>query len=448
MNLATKHRRRGFILQEVIVGLIIFGIAMIPLLRALWMIPRLTSTLNQQSRRESWRSAADHALAYGVSPGETDFMSVVADPVDARRLAGAVRRTRLTPRMGASQIVILSQMFEVAAESRSIAAGVEIGASAVPVPPRADPLPPLPAIRLGVPILNPSNGSLMRAGDMEDTGVPDAPFQATIRASAPSAAYLVQLRQSAPRVQTARSVGTAILRIDAADLARSVRGQTWTEYAGEPATDTPVVLSDGQTRWLVHEGPQVRAYEPSEIVDYVFGIDIGSPVYRIVGIDHGSGEAVSVDMAAAHAIESGAETAIILFPENVRRWFGREWPAIRPSFTWSFGSFPGDSSLGNTISIYQPPVRTRWNAEQTLSATPSTGLEGLRAITSTWTLRRLATSLEPPERVPSFYDAATDAAGMIDFVAPMSPSLSARVGRPRVNGVESVTETLSVPVVP
>ena len=47
----NRHRTRGYLLQEVIVGLVIFAIAMLPILRALVLVPRVAAANERPSTR-------------------------------------------------------------------------------------------------------------------------------------------------------------------------------------------------------------------------------------------------------------------------------------------------------------------------------------------------------------------------------------------------------------
>jgi hypothetical protein len=56
--------------------------------------------------------------------------------------------------------------------------------------------------------------------------------------------------------------------------------------------------------------------------------------------------------------------------------------------------------------------------------------------------------LNPPERQNAFYDAQTDEVGTIDFSAPILTQAGMRIGRPKIDDVESTGTTLSVTLVP
>jgi|GEM_PF-3126073 len=448
MNRVPLFRgRQGYILQEIIVGLVIFAIAMLPVMRGFRMLPQIGSALAQQSRREAWRSAADEAILQGVDPRQTPVMHAITDFQAPSEMMGTVDRRELSPRVGRPQITVLSMALQDTAEERGVPAGFEIGAGSVPTPPREDPLPPLTPIKLSAPLLNPSSGTMVPILSLSAPTGPTDPYLLILRAQSSAASELVHLRTTAPEVRTQSGLGSALVELNAVELAQSVRGQTWSEYAGDVATDTRVTLSDGRIRWLVKEGGRTQVYEPSDALDFILGLDVGRPTYSVGGVEYPSGETVPIDYAQALAIGTGRVEATLTYPANVRERFGSQWSTVEPSFTWNFGSYPGDSSAGNTVSFFRPAGRVLWSSNQTLSATPS-GLPGIRPLTGTWTIQRQATELAPPERVASFYDGSTDAPGLADFTAPLVPAINARIGRPQVNGVESVTDTISVPLVP
>lgn len=444
----TSRDRDGFILQEIIVGVVIFGIAMLPLMRALRMIPQMGAAIAEQSRREAWRSATDGAVLLGVDPSLSPVMQSLTDGQITETMTGQISRHDLPARTGGVQVSVISDSFQATAEDRSISAGFEIGPGTLPGRVREDPLPPLPPIKLPPPGLNPINGTFVSLSALTPSSVPGAPFLASIRATSGGSSDLIHLHQVAPVMQDVSGLGVATLLVDAMDLAHSVRGQTWAEYAGNPAEDIAVPMEEGRTRWLVRVGGRTQVYEPSDPLDFIFGVDLGRPVYRVAGVEYDSGSVVGIDYAAAVAIESGRSGASITYPQGVKDRFGSAWPEVIPNFRWSFGEIPGDASSGNTVSLYGATNRARWNASQTLTATPTSGLPGLRLLSSTWTVQRQTTTLEPPERGASFYDGLIDAPDWVDFSAPVMAPLSARIGRPEVNGVESVNESLSVPLVP
>lgn len=443
----TKRSRSGYILQEIIVGVVIFGIAMVPIMRGLRMLPDVGAAVGEQSRREAWRSAADQAVLEGLDPSQTALLHSVTSSEVSHRLVGSMKRADLSSRAGKSRISVLSADYIETAEERAIPAGIEIGAGVTPVPPRVDPLPPLPPIRLSAPTLNPTNGSMVPVMSLSSSGVAGAPYTLSIESAGPGS-DLIFLRETGPSPAVQSGLGSAKLIVDAVNLAQSVRGQTWAEYAGNPAVDVAVALEDGRTRWLVAAGPRTQVYEPSDPVDFVFGVDVGRPTYSVAGFEYPSGSTVPIDYSTAIAVAAGRSDASITYPEDVRQRFGSQWASVAPAFSWSFGSFPGDSSAGNTATFYGAAFRPLWNDSQTLAAAPLSALGGLRLLMGSWTLERKRTALEPPERVASFYDGSTDAPGWIDFSAPNSPSVGGRVGRPEVNGVESVDASLSVPVLP
>lgn len=429
------------------VGLVIFAIGVLPVIRAFRMLPQIGSALSEQSRREAWRSAADEAVLQGIDPNQTPVMGDNASLQKPNRMSGTVVRNDLTPRPGRVQITALRHNFADTAEERSVPLGFEIGGGVVPVPPREDPLPPLAPIKLSAPLLNPLNGTMVPILALSPPAVPGGPYVLSLRAQGLAASDLVRLRTVAPQVHSQAGAGSALVEIDAVELAQSVRGQAWTEYAGNESTDTAVALADGRTRWLVRTDGRTQVYEPSDPVDFVLGLDLGRPSYSVAGVDYASGQTVSIDYAQAIAIGAGRTEATITYPAEVRDRFGSQWPAVAPSFTWSFGSYPGDSSGGNTVSFFQPAGRAVWEASQTLTAVPS-GLPGMRPLAGTWTIQRQVTELAPPERIAAFYDGTTDLPGWLEFSAPVISALKTRVGRPQVNGVESVGDSVSVPVVP
>lgn len=446
-RLDPSNFQRGYILQEIVVGLVIFGIVIIPVLRAFRMLPQIGAAVNQQSRLEAWRSASDEAVLQGLDPIHSKVMGGSAELNPTNPMSAKVVRHDLPVRAGATQITVLSSVFSETAEERSIPAGFEIGAGTVPVPEREDPLPPLPPIKLAVPFLNPLSGTMVPILSLAAPAVLGAPYTLSLRAESSSSSTVVRLQTIAPNVHRSSGVGATSLDVDVFELAKAVRGQAWSEYAGNDAIDTPVALADGRTRWLVRDGSQVRAYEPSDRVDFVLGLDVGRPVYSVGGVTFASGETVPIDYERAVAVAEGRLEAVITYPTEVRERFGSFWGDFAPSFSWSFGPYPGDSTGGNTVSFFRREARASWIARQTLAAAPS-GLPGMRHLTGTWTIERLATELEPPDRVAVFYNERTDIPGWLIFSAPMIEALKSRVGRPKINNVESVSDSVSIPLVP
>jgi len=219
-------------------------------------------------------------------------------------------------------------------------------------------------------------------------------------------------------------------------------------FAGNPETDTQVLLEDGRARWLVRVGQQVQVYQPSDIVPFIYGVDLGRPVYDFAGAEYLSGTQVSVNFIDAQSVSSGVSLAVIGYSAEVKQRFGAGWTQIEPRFQWTFGTNAGDSSSGNTASIFTDGGRSLWRNSQILSVTPSSTLPGVRAWAGTWTLARSAITLGPPERVSGYYDSQTDVAGEVDFSAPILSQTGMRVGRPELDGVESVGTTLSSVFVP
>ncbi len=444
--MTTLKSSRGYLLQEIIVGLVIFALAMLPVLRGVRMLPQIGAAIAEQGRREAWRSAADQAVLHGIDPLRTSIMGRITERDATQALAGKTNRIDLPVRAGGVQVTVLGNAYSLTAEERSIPAGFEIGAGTVPVSPRVDPLPPLPAIRLSAPIFNPTSGSYMPVAALTP-GSPGEPFTMEIRALSTSGTDVVKLRQGAPRVQSSSGLGSAAVVVDALELAQSVRGQAWSEYPGDPSKDVPVSVGD-RTRWLVRVGTRTQVYEPSEPVDLVLGVDLGRPVYSLGGVTYASGETVPVDYARAREVEAGRSEALVTYPESIRRAFGSGWVSLVPNFSWSFGVYPGDASSGNTVSFFKESARSVWLAQQTLSARPVSSLGGIRLLAGTWNVERRSTVLEPPERLAEFYDALADAPGWINFTAPILKAVGKRMGRPEMNGVESVNESVSVPLVP
>lgn len=442
----TPRSRRGYIIQEIIIGVVVFGIAMLPIVRALQLLPNVSAAVGEQSRREAWRSASDEAVLRGVDPRQTSVMNAVTDAQATEAMLGDISRVDLPGRAGGAQITVLSSAFSATAEDRAVPAGFEIGAGTLPTPPREDPLPPLPVIKLTAPRLSEASGAFVSIFSLAPGATPNDPYLWDLGAvGAPS--DVVRITETAPTVQSAEGLGAATLRLNAVELARNVGGSAWAEYHGDPSVDIPVSVGD-RTRWLVRVGPRTQVYEPSDPITFTFGLDIGRPAYAVAGVEHPSGESVPVDYATALTIDAGRAEAALTYPAEVRQRFGSEWSAVAPSFSWTFGRYAGDSSAGNTVSFFRPAGRLLWQDSQTLVAQPLSTLSGLRPLIGTWSVERQVTTLQPPERLAGFYDGETDEPSWVEFGSPTLLSLGRRVGRPEVNGVESVNENLSVLVVP
>lgn len=426
-------------------ALVIFAIALVPIVRSFALLNELGTASGQQSRREAWRSTADQVVASGIDPSGTGVLQRLTDPQTTAGLMGAVQRRPVSSvdpfRSGVSLLLLEHSN---SPEPRAVPAGFEIGRSAgATLPVREDPLPPLPPRKLSPPVIRSPGAPLVQISELR-TVAPGQPFVADIVAAGTD---LVRIRQSAPRSQENSGAGAASLTVDAVELAGTVRGEAWTEYASTSNLDTPVSLSGNRTRWLVLRGRQVEVVDPSDPVAFDFGLFLGRPILRLGAQRVASGGAVAVDFAIARAVERGME-ASIGYPDDVMAAFGGQWPAVAPSFVWTFGAVPGDSSSGSLISLFREQGRRLWQAQQTLAALPVTLLSGVPQLAGTWTVERQTTPLQPPERSGAYYEGLTDAPGPVDFVAPVLESVGTRVGRPEVAGIQSTTETLTVPIVP
>ena len=435
----------GFLLPELIVGLVIFGIAMYPILRALVLLPKIATAADVQAREEMWRSANDGFIAQGIDSNHTASLQEVAAGLETSALQMSSTRLALAAQQGAPQITLLSEVGTGIADTRGTPLGVEIRAATLPTAPRTDPLAPLPAIKLSVPSLSPASGTFVNVLTLT---LGEGVYATKLQASAASSADRVFIKESSPETQQVSSAGDAALMMPAEALAHGFSGASWSEFAGSQETDTRIALNDGRARWLIKTGQQVQVYEPSDFVSFIYGVDLGRPVFDFAGVEFASGSDVAVNFALAQSVADGVTLAVIGYPAEVKERFGAAWAQIAPPFKWSFGNNPGDSSSGNTTSLFSAPGRSLWTDSQTLTAEPESGMVGVRSWTGTWTLIRDAIQLSPPERQSSYYDASTDEVGVIDFSAPVLPQIGLRVGRPKVDDVESTGNTLSVPLVP
>lgn len=440
--------RRGYTLAEVIIAVVVLGTLLAPLVRSLVLIPRVSHSMAAQSRREAWRSAADQIATAGLDPERAPlFLSLLPSLSPADRLVlpdPAVAHVRDGERQAAVRVTWLSTRYTGAAEPRAVPAGIEVGASTAAALPRQDPLPPLPPRKLSPPVIRAPDSPLVRLDELRPGDVLGAPWVATIVAEGSD---VVRLRQRAPEVLDVSGAGRAGLQVDAVQLAAAVRGEAWTEYAGDPDTDLAVPLEGGRLRWLVRQGRQFGVVEPSDPIAFVFGLNLGRPVFVYGGRTYASGERVHVDRSGARRVERREERAAMDYPADVQRVFGGAWGSVRPTFRWSLGTWPGDSSSGDTRSAFVTDILLRWGAEQSLHAEPQTHLAGLSLWSGYWTLERRTTALQPPERTGDYYDAGLDAPGMVAFAAPIAGD-EGRLGRPEIGGVESVTENLSVILLP
>jgi hypothetical protein len=437
--------RAGFLLQELVVGLVIFGIAMYPILRTIVLLPKIAAAADVQARGEMWRSANDGFIGQGIDSNHTASLQHVAVGLEAGSLQMSSARLALAAQVGAPQITLLSEQGVEIADARGTPLGIEIGAATLPAAPRTDPLAPLPAVRLSVPSLSPASGAFVNVLTL---ALGEGVYATKLQSNAAASADRVFIKESSPDTQLSSSVGDAALMMPAEALAHGFIGASWSEFAGNQETDTRVALGDGRARWLVKAGQQVQVYEPSEFVDFIYGVDLGRPVFDFAGAEFASGSDVSVNFARAKSVAEGVTLAVIAYPAEVKVRFGAVWDQIAPSFKWSFGNNPGDSSSGNTASLFSDAGRNLWTDSQTLTADPESGLAGVRSWAGTWTLIRDTIQLNPPERESSFYDASTDEAGAIDFSAPVLPQVGLRIGRPKIDAIESTGNTLSVPLVP
>ncbi len=453
MNRKTTFVRRsaprcGYTLAEVIIAVVVLGALLAPLVRSFTLLPRVSHLIAAQSRREAWRSASDQVVAAGLdaerAPLFLPLLTSVASADVAALPAPAVTHALDGDREAAVRVTWLTTRYEGRVEPRAIPAGIEVGASTALAQPRQDPLPPLPPRKLLPPVIRAPASPLVRLDELRASDDPGAPWVATIVADGTDT---VRLRQRAPEVHAVSGTGGASLEVDALQLAMAVRGEAWTEYAGNPNTDIAVPLEGDRQRWLVRQGRQFGVVDPSDTIAFEFGLNLGRPVFVYGGNTYVSGERVSVDRAGARRVERFQDRAAVDYPAEVQRVFGREWPSVRPHYRWSLGGWPGDSSSGDTRSAFTAEALRRWGAEQALRAEPHTRLAGLSLWSGFWTVERRATTLEPPERTGEFYDARLDAPGVVDFAAPFAGD-QGRLGRPEVGGVESVAENLSVLLLP
>jgi Tfp pilus assembly protein PilV len=441
--------RGGFALHEVMVAVLVLGLALIPMLRSLTRMPELASATAEQGRLESWRSVMDQAVALGIDPVQTglamDLPGTHAAPLVAPALARCAVHSAST-RQYSVRITSLSDAFVSTAEHRVVSAGFEVGPALSSSPPvRANPLSPLPPLKMSQPRIVAPTSPTVAVTDLRDTGVAGAPYVTTLAATGSDQ---VHLRQTSPVTQTAAGASSASMPLDAVSLALGVQGIAWAEYAGNPSLDLAVVLSDLRTRWIVQRGGRRQVIEPSDPVPFSFGIGLGRPIYRVGTQEFPSGDRVEVDIAMALAVERGDISTRIDYPDATKRVFGAQWPTIEPTYTWSFGLAPGNSANGDTHAVYTSSGRAGWAPTQLLQATPSVAANGITTWAGTWRVERRLTNLSPPERIGSYYDAALDAPGSVDFSAPILSSANIRLGNPEIDGVRSTTETLSVQLVP
>lgn len=437
--------RRGFLLHEVMVGVVIFGIAMYPILRALVLLPRVAAYAGEQARAESWRSASDGFAALGVDAEQSTALHSAASDLNVERLELRTTRRTLSSQQGAPQITLISEEASNIPEERAHPMGLEIGAGSLPNEPRSDPLAPLPEVKLAKPSLSPDSGTFLNAVAL----LPIAGgYGGQLHARAANSTDRVFLQENAPENQRNSATGSASLLMSAQALALAYTGVAWSEFPGNQETDTQILLEDGRARWLVKIGQRVQVYQPSDAVSFIYGVDLGRPIYDFAGEEYFSGSQVPVNFVDAQSVSSGANLAMIAYPAEVRERFGADWTQIEPRFKWTFGASVGDSSAGNTASIFSAGMRSQWNDSQTLSVAPDSTLAGVRAWAGSWTLVRSAITLGPPERLSAHYDSETDEAGVIEFSAPVLVQTGLRVGRPEIDGVESVGSTLSSVFVP
>jgi hypothetical protein len=454
----TQNKRssgsHGFVIAELVVVVLVLGLAMIPIIRGMLMLPQVAAAISTQNRSESWRSLSDQAVTAGIDPIATSVLKAVSiEPVTG--LQGELSRTNLALRLGAPQIAFLTETFPGSAESRSTGGGFEVGQGAA-IPLRVDPIPPLSPIKLGNPSLNPTNGSYFALFSLVPPAMAGDPYNGNIRASGGLGDF-IRLIITAPSVRTSVAVGLTDISVSALELAQGVRGETWAEYNGNPARDIATTLADGRMLWLVTDNDtgRIQPYEPSDKTNFIFGVSIGRPVYSVAGMEYISGDPIAVDFATAHNIATGTAYAFFTYPKVVKDRFGREWDKIELSYDWYWKNsnvFPCDPTTGDTMALFGAAGRLLWQATQLVSATPTTTLAGLGVQTATWDVKQTVTALFPPERVTGFYDENTtsDVSGNIDFRVPAldNMSLPKRMGRPLVDGWESVTDGITIQVNP
>jgi len=451
----THHKRsscsQGFVIAELVVVVLVLGLALIPIIRGMLMLPQVAAAVGTQNRSESWRSLSDQAVTAGIDPIATPVLnSVSTQPVTG--FHGRLSRTNLEPRRGAPQIAFLTETFSEAAESRSTGGGFEVGQGA-PIPPRVDSVPPLAPIKLGTPSVNPASGSYFTLFSLVSPAVTGDPYNGNIRATGTAAGDFIRLWITAPSKRTSDAIGLTDISVSAFELAQGVQGETWAEYNGNPATDIATLLGDGRVLWLVpdKDSGRIQPYEPSDKTNFIFGVSIGRPVYSVAGTEYVSGDPIAVDFATAHNIATGTASAVFAYPQAVKDRFGSTWGRVEPSYSWywMFGNvFLGDSSAGNTITYYKAAGRLLWQLTQLVSATPTTTLPGLGVETATWPVERTTTTLSSPEPVTEYDGKNTSSfeGGKIDFMVPLLAGTNpqVRMGRPSVDQTESVTDTVTI----
>jgi type II secretory pathway pseudopilin PulG len=441
----------GFILAELVVVVLVLGLAMIPIIRGMLMLPQVAAAISTQNRSESWRSLSDQAVTAGIDPIATPLLNAVSAQA-VSGLQGKLLRTNLALRRGAPQITFLTETFSLSAESRSTGGGFEVGPG-IAIPLRVDPIPPLPPITLGNPSLNPANGSRFALLSLVPPSTAGAPYNGNIRATG-AAADFIRLRITAPSLRGSDAIGFSDISVSALELAQRVRGETWAEYNGNPATDIVTSLADGRMLWLVADKAtgRIQPYEPSEKTDFVFGVSIGAPVYSVAGEEYVSGSAVSINFATALSIESRTVAATITYTQNVKDSFGNYWAEVEPSYNWHFGASSDATNGGNTVTLYQAAGRFLWQPTQTLATMPVTALAGLGVEGASWDLLQTVTALAAPDRVTGFYDESTssDVSGNVDFRAPALDGTNPpkRMGRPVVDDLQSATDAVTIELKP
>ena len=413
---------RAYTLAEVLVVIVVLAVVLGPLLAATGALSKLQHRTGERSRKDTWRSMQDQALAAGLDPSRAAGLQSSGNAAIPPASAAVVERQAGAETLGAVRLSALKAP-PGSEPGRIGGAGWELAAGGALPPATPSALPELPVV-LDPPVVEPANGVHVAASTLFPSS---AGGVATFPVSAVSAQGMRVRIVGGADGRTSTGDGRAVVDATAIELAQGFRGSAWAEYPGNgEAGQAAETLPDGRIRWTVTEpGGRARVYEPSDVVVFGIGIDLGAPVLVWGGVEIPSGEVVAVDMPAYLAVRLGSADARVAWPRTVTGLFGSGAGVVLPGIACSLGGVGGASDLA---AFFQPAQAALWGDQTRVTAEPLAG-GGCVAAGGSWVLSRTRLKMEPPELVsgPEFLSDAY-VAGNFEFAVPERPELG-RVGR-------------------
>lgn len=428
ISASPVKRTRGFSLADVIIAVLVLGLLAGPLLLTVSRFPRWQQRLSEQGLLEAARSLEDRALAVGVDPFLSPMAGHDLNPAVVTAGSADVEREQRTPRPESATVhaILVRRDANAIAETRPGGAGFHLGAAA-PTSSIAAPLAPLPPVYLQVPLLDPADGYLWKAGDLSASSQPDAPWGGTIRATT-QPGQIVRLELDSPR-RSISAVACAVQRVDAWELSQLVSGRAWVEYAGDEKTgDRVETLADGRRRWITQNEGRNQVVEPSQHVRFSYHMAVGAPVLLHGSATLASGAIEQFDFQAYLDIQEKRIGLHIGWPPEIKRLFGDRWSDNLFGYTCHLRDIPGPVN-GDLSGLFTAERAASWSDESQI-ATTVVGPPGIIPLPGNWILIRVKHTLGQPELVtapsgsPEGYTLGT-----FGFAAPSLVAGGPRYGR-------------------